>query len=89
MTPVYGAPRTIHGQISGVSSEYAYRKYNVEVRRGFEVLVDVTEVQYHAQGSRLLFGPLTLVVMMEPRILDHGLLADHASLIAEEVRNDA
>ena len=89
MSPAYGGKKTVKGQVSGITSAVAIDTYNVSVTRGYEVLMNPCDADLHKVGDKIVFRNLELKVMTAPKVLNHGLPADHAAMLCEEVRNDA
>jgi len=89
LSPHYLTPVTVRGQISGISSEAAYRTYGQEVTQGFELLCNTADATYHAVGAKVIWNAESYIVKTDAITQNHNSAADHARFLIQKVRNDA
>lgn len=89
IVPQYGSPSTVRGQISGISSEAAFNAFGLDVRRAYELLCDLGDVSKHQVGAKVTWSTREFIVQSDGIVQNHGLAADHARFLLEEVRDDA
>lgn len=89
LSPSYPEGTMVMGQFSGISAEAALGAYNVEVERGYELLMNVPDAVHHVVGAKVVKDGQAYIVAAPALVQSHGLPADNARVLLKEIRTDA
>lgn len=85
--PGTGAVSTYKAQVTPMSTEAAYKQFNVELDEPFLMICSVANAQANAIGDKITYDGDDYAIMKSPQIFKGIGPADHGSQVMEKVTN--